>query len=72
MIYNIEVEEKMYTPNTDGTITHGYYVTYMIYKNDGTFRNDIDSDAAKTLYYELIEYANGEVKIDNISAKIVG
>lgn len=69
MIYNIEVEERSYTPNADGTTTHGFYVTYMIYKNDGTFRNDIESDASKTLYYELIEYADGSVKIDKITNK---
>ena len=69
MIYNIEVEERSFVQNNDGTTTHGYYVTYMIYRNDGTFRNDIESDAAKTLYYELIEYADGSVKIDGITKK---
>ena len=69
MIYNIEVEERSFTPNADGTTTHGFYVTYMIYRNDGTFRNDIESDASKTLYYELIEYADGSVKIDKITNK---
>ena len=38
----------------------------MIHRNDGTFRNDIDSDASKTLYFELIE-ENGVVKIDRIT-----
>ncbi len=69
MIYNIEVEERTYESNPDGTTTHGFYVTYMIYKNDGTFRNDIDSDASKTLYFKLIEYVDGSVKIDKITNK---
>jgi len=69
MIYNIEVEERSITQNSDGTTTYGFYVTYMIYKNDGTFRNDIESDASKTLYYELIEYADGDVMIYKITKK---
>ncbi len=67
MLYNIEIEELSYTTNDDGTTVYAFNVTYMIYRNDGTFRNDIDSDASKTLYYELIEDAAGDVKIDRIT-----
>ncbi len=66
MLYNIEVEELGFTASSDGTTRYSFYVTYMIHRNDGTFRNDIESDASKTLYYELIEYADGTVKIDMI------
>ncbi len=67
MIYNIEIEQLRETPNDDGSTTYAFNVTYMIYRNDGTFRNDMGSDAAKKLYYELIEDRNGNVKINYIT-----
>ena len=33
-------------------------------KNDGTFRNDVGSDAAKPVYIELVEKPDGELFID--------
>ena len=44
-----------------------YKLEYMIHRNDGTFRNDLDSDSSKKLFFELIGYPDGTVKIDNIS-----
>lgn len=67
MIYNIEVEQLSETFNDDGTTTWTFNVMYMIYRNDGTFRNDMGSDAAKKLYYELIMDKDGEVKINYIT-----
>lgn len=67
MIYNIEIEQLSETPNEDGTTNWTFNVTYMIHKNDGTFRNDLDSDSSKTLYYELIGDAKGDVKINYIT-----
>ncbi len=67
MIYNIEIEQLSETSNPDGTTNWTFNVTYMIHKNDGTFRNDLDSDSSKTLYYELIEDAKGDVKINYIT-----
>lgn len=67
MIYNIEVEQLSETLNDDGTVMWKFNVTYMIHKNDGTFRNDIESNASKTLYYELICDNDGNVLIDYIT-----
>ena len=67
MIYGIEIELVSLTPKEDGTTVYDYNVDYMIFRNDGTFRNDMGSDASKKLYYELIEYPDGSVKIDLIS-----
>lgn len=67
MIYNIQVEERSVQTFEDGTEKYSFDVSYMIFRNDGTFRNDIESDASKTLFYEVIEYPNGEVKINNIT-----
>ena len=65
MIYNIEVEQLDETAKEDGTTKWTFNVGYMIYRNDGTFRNDIPSNAVKKLRFTLIEASDG-VKIDAI------
>ena len=67
MIYDIEVEQLTEKTNSNGTTEWTFNVSYKIHKNDGTFRNDIPSDASKLLYYRLIADKNGEVKIDYIT-----
>ena len=67
MLYNIQVEQLSEVMNNDGTSEWTFNVTYMIHRNDGTFRNDLDSDSSKKLFFELIGYPDGTVKIDNIS-----
>lgn len=67
MLYDILIEQLSETQNQDGTVIYTFNVSYKIHRNDGTFRNDIDSNASKTLYYELIEDATGTVKIDRIT-----
>lgn len=61
MIYGITLEKL--AENDDGTYV--YDVTYAIYRNDGTFRNDIGSDAFKTLIFTLAP-EEGVLKIDKI------
>ena len=68
MIYDIHVEKIILGSDDDGEICV-YAVTYCIYRNDGTFRNDIEQDTAKTLYFTLDE-VDGELKIDSISNKL--
>ncbi len=67
MLYNIQVEQLSEKSNNDGTSNWTFNVTYMIHRNDGTFRNDLDSDSSKKLCFELIGYPDGTVKIDNIT-----
>lgn len=67
MIYNINVQQLSETFGEDGTTTWTFNVSYMIYRNDGTFRNDIGSDAAKKLYYQLISDRDGNVKVNYIT-----
>lgn len=67
MIYDIEVEQLSETQNDDGTTNWNFNVIYKIHKNDGTFRNDLESDSYKVLYYELIGDAAGNVLIDYIT-----
>ncbi len=61
MIYGITLEKL--AENDDGSYV--YDVTYAIYRNDGTFRNDMESDAYKTLIFTLVP-EGGELKIDAI------
>lgn len=65
MIYDIEIEKLSETNNDRGKI-YAYNVSYKIYRNNGTFRNDIGSDGAKTLYFELLE-ADNTILIDRIT-----
>lgn len=65
MIYDISIE-KLSESYADGGTNYTYNVTYRIYRNNGTFRNDIGSDGAKTLFFSLIE-KGGEIKIDRIT-----
>lgn len=66
MIYNIEIEQLSESPQSDGSTNWIFYVSYMIYRNDGSFRNDIPSDAIRKLRYELIENHDGQIMIDRI------
>ncbi len=65
MVYDIHIE-KLNETYSGGKTTYVYNVSYRIFKNNGTFRNDIGSDSSKTLYFELVE-KNGEVKIDRVT-----
>ena len=56
MIYDISIE-KLSESYLNGKTNYTYNVTY---------RNDIGSDGAKTLFFALVE-DNGEVKIDRIT-----
>ena len=65
MIYDMHIT-KLWQKNDGGVERYAYDVCYRIYRNNGTFRNDIDSGASKTLYFELVE-EDGELKIDRIT-----
>ena len=67
MMYDIRIEMLSSDPQNDGTTLYAFNVEYKIHRNDGTFRNDIDSDASKKLYFELFEDKEGVVKIDRIT-----
>ena len=65
MIYDMHVE-KLWEKIDSSDERYAFNVSYRIYRNDGTFRNDIESGASKTLYFELA-YEDGELKIDRIT-----
>ncbi len=68
-IYDIKVEylfEKDLVDELYGNVTKYVFKTkYMIMKNDGSFRNDIDSDSCRPLYLEIV-YDDGEYFIDAV------
>lgn len=65
MIYDINIK-KLDEISDDGVTRYKYDVWYKIYKNDGTFRNDINKESYKVLYFELVETDEG-VRIDRIT-----
>ena len=66
MIYDMHITKLWQKIDDDGTDRYAFDVSYRIYKNNGTFRNDIESGASKTLYFELVETDEG-IKIDRIT-----
>ncbi len=67
MLYDIQIEMLSQDPQNDGSTLYAFNVEYKIHRNDGTFRNDIGSDASKTLYFELYEDRDGVVLIDRVT-----
>ena len=71
-VYNINVThmlESLITGEKNyGKTMYIFKVSYMIMKNDGTFRNDMGSDGAVPLIFELIyDYNTDECMINNIT-----
>lgn len=60
MLYDINIEKL-----PEGKDGYNYNVSYKIFRNNGTFRNDIGSDGSKTLHFSLVE-ENGTILIDSI------
>ncbi|MBQ7671374.1 MAG: hypothetical protein IJS45_11770 [Clostridia bacterium] len=48
-----------------GTSSYTYNVSYKFFHNDGTFRRDVYSDAARTLYI-VLDDSSGELKITEL------
>lgn len=67
MIYDILIEQLSEKTTDEGITTWGFNVSYKIHRNDGSFRNDLPSDASKKLYFELLGDKSGSVKIDRIT-----
>lgn len=69
-LYNIQIEyitQSDIPDGNSGTLTRYYYkLTYMIMENDGTFRNDVTSDAEKPQFYEIVDDGY-ELKITGVS-----
>ncbi len=64
-LYDITVE-KLNETKTENGMEYDYYVSYRIRRNNGTFRNDVDSDAIKRQLFHLVP-EDGKIKIGYIA-----
>ena len=64
-IYNITIEKISEGRGDDGETQLIYMLDFMISKNNGSLRNDIDSDSSKP-WYLTITADDGKYLIDNI------
>ncbi len=65
-LYNIKITYiKMLSEEVDGNtyVSYDYWLEYMIRKNNGTFRNDMESDCIKKEYVRVTNRA-GDIGID--------
>ena len=64
-VYDIKLERISAFDSSDET-AYVYKVSYKIMKNDGTFRNDVKSNAERAQFYTIVD--NGrEIKITDVS-----
>ena len=66
MIYDTRVESAGIEKNGTATEAYNFAVEYKIFRNDGTFRDDILSDSSRRLYFRLTD-EGGTLKIDSIT-----
>lgn len=66
MLYDIKIEYF----GAIGDI-HYYSVSYCIFENDGSYRNDIDGESSRPLYFELLDDGSS-YKIKNIYTSSLG
>lgn len=71
-VYNINVEliqQSLIESGVNyGDTMYIFKVSYMIMKNDGTFRNDMGSDGAVPMLFEIIyDYSDGICFINNMA-----
>ena len=74
MIYDIEVNQVQ-TPgsasyNGEEVTVYFFEVKYKIYRNNGTFRNDVASNQSTTQYYHLYSY-KGQLYLNAVQDKWV-
>lgn len=66
MLYDIELE--LLGETEDGDISYfGFDVSYKIYRNNGTFRNDFGKNSSRKLYFR-VKVENGVAVIDNVES----
>ncbi len=70
-IYDIHVSIKHPPQIVDGKELEVYEVSYRIFENNGTFRDDIYPDETRTLVFG-VEIQNGQAKISAISHRAEG
>ena len=66
MLHNMNITYRSEEKDKNGEKLVTYLVEYMIHRNDGTFRRDVDSDASRPQYITLRVGADGTIKIERI------
>ncbi len=69
-LYDIRIKLHSISVNEDDSVCEIYEVSYSIFENNGTFRDDILPDETRTLVFELY-VNNGVVKINAIGNRNV-
>lgn len=64
-VYDIKLERITSFDSANST-AYVYKVSYKIMKNDGTFRNDVKSDAERPEFYTIVDDGR-EIKITDVS-----
>ena len=64
-VYDIKLE-YISALDTASETTYVYKVSYKIMKNDGTFRNDVKSDAERPEFYTIVDNGS-DIKITDVS-----
>ena len=66
MLHNMKITYQSEEKEESGERLVTYLVEYMIHRNDGTFRRDVDSDASRPQYVTLRVGVDGTVKVERI------
>ncbi len=64
-VYDMKLEH-IDTASTASETVYVYKVSYKIMKNDGTFRNDVKSDAERPEFYTIVDNGH-DIKITDVS-----
>lgn len=65
MIYRVEIT-RVSQEVSNGERRVIYSLSYMIYRNNGTYRRDVGSNAVRPEYLTLLEVSEGEYRIDGL------
>ncbi len=71
MLHNITIYPRTEEKADDGSRLVTYRVDYMIYRNDGSFRDDVDSNAIRPQFISIRVSANGDMKIERIVTQYI-
>ncbi len=71
MLYNICIYRVSEQAGEGGEVISVYRVEYMIRRNNGTFRQDVESDAIRPQFVVLSTSAEGSIRIQNVYGRTV-
>ena len=70
MLYNMKIIYQSSEDGENGSKLLTYRLDYMIYRNDGTFRRDVGSDAIRPQFVTLRVTADGNIKIERLLTQL--